>query len=379
MADFENQDGESYRLGLRDSLMAAVEEHRDESAGAGEEGLRTPPAVPAAIDDQAAQRARDEAGRFTKSQEKPAAPAAAPVAATPAAPAQQPASTPIATTAAPPSSWKKEHHDAFAKLDPGLQNYIRQRETEYNTGVSTYRAEAEKARILNTALEPFLPAMQQYNVQPHDWIRSVGQTHELLLKGSPQQKFQTIVGLARDYGVDLSPLTGGQAQPQGEGAPAQAAGQPQLNPEVNWLREQISTLSQQVNSFTQQRQQEQQFTIQNEIQQFAADATKYPHFEALRESMARLLESGLAQNLSSAYDQALRLNDELWHSQQESQRQQAEAEKQRQATEQAAKARAKVASVRSATPSAPAATTNSATDRRSQLADAVAQHAGGRV
>jgi molecular chaperone GrpE (heat shock protein) len=365
----ELQGGDAYRQGLRDSLLAAVDTVRDEPNGEEQaDGVSPAPDVPAAV--EGAPRARDESGKFVKSEAPPAkvepAPAASPAPAIPASTALQ-----------PPSSWKKEFHEAFGKLSPDVANYIRQRETEYNTGVSTYRAEAEKAKVLHSALEPFLPAMQQHNVQPADWIRSVGQTHEILLKGSPQQKFATIVGLARDYGVDLSPLTGGQAQPQGDAGQPQQSAQAQLNPEVAWLRDQVSTLSQQVNSFTQQRQQDQQSSINSEIQKFAADTTKYPHFEALREPMARLLESGLAQDLSSAYDKALRMNDELWQSQQESQRQQAEAEKQRQATAQAAQARAKVVSVKSATPSATPAAANTATDRRSQLADAFSQHSGG--
>lgn len=371
MADFENQDGDSYRQGLRDSLLAAVDTVRDDSTGEEQAAATPAPAVPAETEAQAAQRARDEAGRFTKAEEKPAV---QPAAQTPVVPTQQPATAP-ASALTPPSSWKKEFHEDFSKLPQNVQNYIRQRETEYNTGVSTYRAEAERAKVLHSALEPFLPSMQQYNVQPADWIRNVGQTHELLLKGSPQQKFQTIVGLARDYGVDLSPLTDGQ--PQGE-AGQPAAAQSQSNPEVAWLRDQLSTLSQQVNSFTQQRQLEQQSTIQNEIQQFAADADKYPFFEVLRYQMAQLLESGEAQNLSNAYAIAFDKLNEKWQAQQAAERQGAEMKQRQQQAEQAARARAKVVSVKSATPSAaPAAATTSATDRRSSIAEAVSQHSGG--
>lgn len=385
MADFENQDGESQPLSIRDALRAAADEHR---AGAGEEGNATPPAVPSETEAQAAQRVRDEAGRFAKG-DISAAPATAAKPLVSKAPGaiqgqETPVSLPpIAATVAPPSSWKKDHHEAFNKLDQNLQRYILQRETEYNTGVSTYRAEAEKARALNGALEPFLPNMQRYNVNPADWIGTVGRVHEALLQGSPQQKLQTIAGLARDYGIDLSPLLG-QAQPQAEGGALQQPGQ--LNPEVAWLRDQVQQLSGQLNSFTQTQQQreqaaqrQQQEAIQSEIQQFAADAEKHPHFQALWQPMAQLLESGLAQDLSSAYDKALRMNDELWQASQAQQQQQTEAERQRTAAAAASTARGKTFSVKTATPSSGAVAASTNKDRRDLLREAMSSHAGGRV
>lgn len=385
MADFENQDGESHRQGLREALMSAVELHREDSNDGENTAAASTKTAPAETGEAAAaaQRARDEIGRFAKpatAQPIPA-PAGTPAVATTGENTGN--NNPAIPASNPPSSWKKDYHESFAKLDPTLQKYILQRETEFNTGVSTYRAEAERAKSLHSALEPFMPNMQRYNVDPANWISTVGRVHETLLAGSPQQKLQTIMGLARDYGVDLSPLSAQQAQTE-NGQPAQG-GDP-LNPEVAWMREQIQQLSGQVNSFTQAQQKAQQDTllqqqtaIQTEIQQFSADAQKYPHFEALRETMAGLLQSGLAQDLSSAYDKALRMNDDLWQAQQAQQTAQAEAERKRTAAAAAANARSKVVSVKSATPSSAAVTTSTAKDRRSQLTEAMASVNGGRV
>lgn len=390
MSDFENQDGESHRLSLRDALLDAVEQHRDPS---------TDEATPTSANSRphedrestAAQRARDEAGRFAKTEaqsataeSKPAGAGVAPVLApapanviAPAAPAGSP------QVIAPPSSWKKDYYDAFNKLDPSLQNYIAQREREYNTGVSTYRAEAERARSINGALEPFLPNMQRHNVNPADWINTVGRVHETLLAGSPQQKLQTILGLARDYRVDLSPIL---SQVAGEGGQQQAQPGAQLNPEVAWMRDQINELSGQLNSFKSAQLQQQQYTeqqqqqqIRNEIEQFRANTEKYPHYEALRETMAGLLQSGIAQDLPSAYEKAFRMNDELWTAQQAAQSNQTEAERKRAAANAATNARAKVVSVKSASPSSVLAATSNAKGRRDQIAEAIASHAGGRV
>lgn len=385
MADFENQDGESHRLSLRDSLMSAVEQHREESDDNANTATANVGTVQSTDEDSAAaaQRARDEAGRFKRTDGQAAATATTDKVGSAANAGSNGNSAPetISNPTPPPSSWKKDYHESFAKLDPTLQKYILQRETEFNTGVSTYRGEAESARTIKTALEPFLPNMQRYNVKPEDWIKTVGQVHETLLGGSPQQKLQTILGLARDYQVDLAPIRGQQASAEGEQQPGG-----QLNPEVAWLRDQVQQLSGQVNSFTQAQQKaqqdallQQQTAVQTEIQQFSADTAKYPHFEALRETMAGLLQSGLAQDLSSAYDKAIRMNDDLWQAQQAQQTTQAEAERKRAAANVAASARQKVASVKSATPSSAAATASTAKDRRSQLAEAVSSVGGSRV
>jgi hypothetical protein len=71
------------------------------------------------------------------------------------------------------------------------------------------------------------------------------------------------------------------------------------------------------------------FTRQT-VKQFeeAKDASgnpAYPHFEAVRNTMAQLLEAGLANDLSSAYEKSLRMNDELWKTEQEAKAKASEA------------------------------------------------------
>jgi hypothetical protein len=375
MAD---EQGNEQGLSLRDALMSAVEQHREPPAEIENTPAEPAAPVPAATETpaQAAQRARDEAGRFAKTDTKPAVPAApaAPATTTTAAAPLEPA----APRPAPPSSWRKEHQDAFAKLDPTLQNYIHERERQFATGVSTYKAEADRARSLQAAMEPFTPILQQYNIQPEQWITNLGNAHRVLATGSPHQRAQMFTQLARDYGIDLSQITG---------QPAQAGQQPggALDPNTAWLQQELQKMRAQVDSFAQAQQrqqqevvQQQQATIETMISEMAADTTNYPHFPVLREKMAGLLQSGLAQDLKSAYTQALRLDDGLWNSQQEAQRTQQDAEQKRLAAEQAAKARGKVVSVKSSTPAGQAAAA-APQGRRAQLQEAFASHSASRV
>ena len=199
-----------------------------------------------------------------------------------------------------PSTWKKEYWEKYDTLDPDLQGYINQRENEYKTGVSTYRAEAEKARQLNEAIAPFLPALQQNNIEPTAWIKNLGSAHQTLALGSPSQKYEMFQRLARDYGIDLS----------GNG---QSIEQPPADQQTQWLTQQVNALSQNWDSFQNKQQVSEQQVLQSEISTFA---DKNPHFETVRDTMAGLLQAGMAQDLQTAYDKAIRLNDDVWQQEQ---------------------------------------------------------------
>ena len=329
-------------LSIRDALQAAAEEHREMPEGA-------------TIQD----RARDESGRFAKVTDNNLPPAD-----TAAAPAVE---TPVRL--ARPSSWKKDYEEQWNTLDPKLAEYIHQREREYATGVSTYRAEAERARSIQGAIEPFMADLQRHNIAPEVWIKNLGSAHQILSMGAPQQKMQLFAQLARDYGIDLQSMVAGDGALQ----------VPQVDQQSLWMQQQLRGMQDAINQLTASRQQQEQAAIVGEIEKFRADTAKYPHFETVRETMAGILQSGLAQDLSSAYDKAIRMHDDLWQSQQESQRQSEEAERQRQQQEAAKQARAKVVSVKSATPGAIAAAPTSAKGRREALEEAFASQGSGRV
>lgn len=289
------------------------------------------PSTVAALEDpqMPAERARDETGKFiAKTETKPAE--------TP----EQPQA--IAPTIPRPSTWKKEYWPLYDKLTTGepltadearkLAEYTNQRENEFKSGVSTYKAEAENAKSLQNAIAPFLPELQKYNIDPGQWIGNLGRAHQTLALGSPQEKLMMFQRLAQEYGVPLESI-GQQTQ--------------QVDPQTQWLSQKIETVAQQIKSFETAQQQAAQAQIENEIQAFARDPS-HSHFEAVKEHMAGLLQSGMAQDLQSAYDKAVRLNDDVWT--------QFQQQKQTQTTQQAqaavAKAKAAAVSPKSASPSA---------------------------
>jgi len=209
------------------------------------------------------------------------------------------------------------------------------------------------------AIQPFMPVLQQHNIDPKTWITSLGNAHQMLATGSPEQKIQMFAKLATDYGVPLQALTGQQADPQ-----------------FSMMAQELNQLKNQWTQFQTSQQQQEQQLIQSEIQRFSTDK---PHFEAVRETMAGLLQSGVADTLQAAYDKAIRLHDDIWQKQQdEAQQAKAKAEAEAQ-HKRVTEAKAKAVSPRSSSPTGNMGTGNGKKGLRETLSEQLEAAMGGRV
>lgn len=297
-------------------------------------------------------RPRDAEGKFIAKADAPKveaktaavvhkAPQAAP--GTPQAQAALPAAT--AKPRPPrPSSWKKEYWDQWEKLDPALAEYLHTRESQYASGVSTYKAEAEAAKPLMDAMQQFIPELKQHNIEPTRWITELGHVHRMLALGTPAQKLQTLNTVLRAYGVPVQALFDQNAQQQ---YLQQGQFQQPLAPvqqERPLTREEAQKLWQE--QFV-------QVDADREIQRFAADTEKHPHYEALRETMSGLLQANLAEDLESAYEKACKLNPEISAAILQQEQQKAEEQRKQAEAARVSKAKGKAVSPASATPSGP--------------------------
>jgi len=263
-----------------------------------------------------------------------------------------------------PTTWKKEYLPLWDKLDKGealsqnearsLLQYNVQRENEFKKGVSAYKAEADNARSLTEAISPFVPELQKNGIHPAAWINNLGRAHMILSQAPYQQKIELFNKLAQDYGIDLNSGYSGENTTQYQ------------DPQAFALQQQIQQLQQQVQQVGSWKEQQEQGVLMNEIQRFSSDVDKHPHFEAVREQMAQLLENGLANDLETAYAKAVRLNDEVWQSEQNRLLQ--SATKQATQAQRVAKAKAAAVSPKSVTPNSQSGQ-GGAKDRRSILAE----------
>lgn len=309
------------------------------------------------------ERARDEIGRFAKKEIEVAA----------EVPVEKPAPQ-------RPTTWKKDYLPIWDKIAAGnvaeltsdeakkLAEYTQQRETEYKTGVSTYKSEAQNAREMIDAISPHAQDLQAHGMTPAQWIKDMGQVHNILSRGAPEQKLWLFQELARRYGVPLAAI---QAHQPGQ----------QVPPILSQIMQPIGDMRSQIQALYAWKQQSEQDALNKEVSQmegevnrFAADAKKYPHFEAVREPMAQLLEAGVARDLPTAYKMAVRNDDDLHQQELNQVLQQQQLSK----SGVVAKARANAVSPRSATPSGQV-TASGAKDRRTLLSEAFDAHGGGRV
>jgi hypothetical protein len=270
-----------------------------------------------------------------------------------------------------PSTWKKEYVQIWDKMEKGEQiskedftkfaEYANQRESEYKKGVSTYKAEADRARGYEEAIAPFIPELQAQNISPAAWINNLGRAHMVLSKAPYSEKVQMFQRLAQDYGIQL-----------GE----DGVSVPQTDAYTQQLMNQLNQVNQEVYTIKNRFQQEEQTRLMNEIERVRSDVEKFPHFDVVREEMAQLLELGKAQDLETAYKKAVRMNDDVWALEQE--RLLASAKQTTSKAQQVAKAKTVAVSPKSSTPRGTVATTDKK-DRRALLSEQLGEAMARRV
>lgn len=339
----ENQTTLDEPISLRDTIENAIESTDTE--------VTSETTSQEAAESVKSERVRDESGKFAKaSPEASEAPSEASV--------DNYEQEEVKVETKPrPSSWKKDYEEHWGKLDPTLQDYIQQREADYAKGVSTYKNQWDMAAPIVEAIRPFEPLLKEYGVAPQQWVTQLGNAHARLVKGSPEQKLEMFAQLANDYGVNLGALTG----------------QTGYDPQFSQLAQELNQIKNQWSSFQSAQEQQEQVQLQNEIESFKNDK---PYFDEVRETMAGLLQSGMADDLQSAYDKAIRLNDDVFQRVSTEQAQKSEAAQR----EKVAAAKAKVLSPKSTTPTASATNGGkTASSAREAIMQAMEQHSSGLI
>ncbi len=251
--------------------------------------------------------------------------------------------------AKPPSSWKKDYHDAWDTVDPKVREYIWQREDETRAGIEPLKTKAQFAEQVQKVAEPYMQTIQSRGVDLPTAVSGLMEADHKLRYGNPQQKRAYLMQLAQQYGVSLGD-TGDFPQE----APA--------DPYISQLQQELYGLKSEIVGWKQQQEAVQNQTLQAEIEEFSSQAE---FFEDAKPTMITLLQSGVATTLQDAYEKAIRLDNDLFARVQQSQQAAAEAAKRKAADQAAKSAKAAAVSVRTSTPRVQTAT--NAQDRRSLL------------
>jgi len=234
---------------------------------------------------------RDESGKFSSKEEKPAE-----VATEVSPEVKEVAQAPAVAERRAPSSWKPAAQEAFLKAERGealapeeikmLTAEAERRESDYHKGISEYKSHSERARSYDNVVTPYQPYLQSLGVDAPTAIQKLLQAEYTLRNGDPQSKMNQFMTLAQEYGIDLSQTQ--NIQPQ--------------DPQTQYLTNQLNELRQTQQMWQNQLQQQQASQAQAELSQFA-DGKE--HFDAVRNDMAVLLETGSAKTLQEAYEKAI--------------------------------------------------------------------------
>lgn len=235
--DIENEDETTADVApsIRDSLMQAVETHAEtdtvEQVGVAE------PTAPAEgeTQEQADQRARDEAGRFAKAAKKPTEKTTPkPVVAVrpvvkplvkPLAPGVKPVvsgtvptlaqAAPTAVEMKPPQSFRGPAKEDWAKVPDSVRVEVLRREKEFATTLQSVGEERKFAQTMKQAFAPFETQIRAEGSTPEKAIGNLMNTAMLLRTGPPHLKAQALAEIITDFGVPLDGLVAAlQGRPQ---------------------------------------------------------------------------------------------------------------------------------------------------------------------
>jgi hypothetical protein len=175
------------------------------------------------------ERARDESGKFAKAPKEAKAPVekatpapkeATPVVADSSEPAPQ--ATPARDITRPPSSWKPAIREEWGKLSENVRAEIQRREQDYQNGQAQLLPDATMGKQMRAVIEPYRMLIDAEGSTPDRAVADLLRTAATLRIGSQQEKLNALLGVVRDYGIDLPALVQQRMQQAGNPQAPQA-------------------------------------------------------------------------------------------------------------------------------------------------------------
>lgn len=203
---------------------------------------------------------------------------------------------------AAPNTWKKELAAEFGKLPENAREEIHRREADFHKGIGQYKQAAGFGTEMAQELLPYQGVMQQYGKHPREVVKEATAVWNTLVTGSPQEKTNLWLQIAKDYGINFSS--------QDSNAPQRENSAVQDDPKLATALQRLDKLEGHLTLQERQRAEAEYSQNVDAVQKFGADP-KHKHFAAVREHMASLIESGQATDLKDAYDKAIWINPDV--------------------------------------------------------------------
>lgn len=213
---------------------------------------------------------------------------------------ETPAAPTDAKLAKAPTSWSAEAQAEYVKLPPAIQAQVHKREDDFHKGYQSFKQKADTFDLLDSEIRPYEAMIRAAGTNPQAVIRDFFNTAYKLRNGTPESKVETILNVAKEYGVDLTLM------PIVEDKLAQ--GQHIVAPEYQQLQQQFTqlqeTLAQRDAREKQERDEAARMEQESTATQIAQWSQGKEHYNAVKLHMAALLESNQAKDLDDAYSKA---------------------------------------------------------------------------
>jgi len=187
-----------------------------------------------------------------------------------------------------PQSWKKEMHEFWKGLDPAVQNYVEQRESQMKEGLEKDRGDATLGRDMRDVISPYSDMLRAQGIDEKTLLRNLVNAHVRLSSTDSAGKADLFKQLAQSYNVSLD------GQPPAD-----------VDPALQAVQDKVRGLEQHLSMAQQRTQQELNERTQAEVEAFASDP-EHEFFDEVSPQMVDYINAG--HTLKDAYDLALKAN-----------------------------------------------------------------------
>lgn len=193
-----------------------------------------------------------------------------------------------------PASWKGDAKEVWAELPEKARREVTRRERQIERTLQDTAQSRQVAEEFNGVANQYEERLRDWGTTPTSAFKQFMDADRSLSSGSMSSRAATLVGIIKEYGIDIgaldSALAGADPDPLLD---VDARVQELVHQQMAPFREQIS------------RQEQGQSQQMVEMIDNMANSPEFPYFEDVREEMADLIEinmrRGVAINLPDAY------------------------------------------------------------------------------
>ena len=217
----------------------------------------------------------------------------------------------------PPQHWPEADKTRFAEMPHDAQEWALERDKSMTADYTRKTQEAADMRQqyqpMDKVLEPLQGALQRAGITQTEYVTRLVEA-DRQLQTNPKEAIKFLAGRA---GVDLATL-----EPEVDNT--------YVDPQIAALKTRVDQLTNHLSEQERATTETRKKGLYDQVETFRLKADsdgnlQYPHFEAVRQSMGSLIQSGQAKELEDAYKKAVRLDDDLFKQTLDAERKKAEA------------------------------------------------------